>query len=36
VAARIWRLPEMRDSYPPDLVTSTVAERTDIALFVKR
>jgi DNA-binding transcriptional LysR family regulator len=27
---------EMRDSYPPDLVTSTVAERTDIALFVKR
>ena len=27
---------EMRDSYPPDLVTSTVAEHTDIALFVKR
>ncbi|MFJ2281979.1 LysR family transcriptional regulator [Pseudomonas sp. NPDC087803] len=27
---------EMRDSYPPDLVTSTVAERTDLALFVKR
>jgi DNA-binding transcriptional LysR family regulator len=27
---------EMQDSYPPDLVTSTVDERTDIALFVSR
>ena len=27
---------EMQDNYPPDLVTSTVAERTDIALFVSR
>ena len=27
---------EMQDSYPPDLVTSTVAERTEIALFVNR
>lgn len=27
---------EMQDSYPPDLVASTVAERTDIALFVIR
>ncbi|HHS7812430.1 LysR family transcriptional regulator [Pseudomonas putida] len=26
---------EMQDTYPPDLVTSTVAERTDLALFVK-
>jgi DNA-binding transcriptional LysR family regulator len=25
---------EMQDSYPPDLVNSTVDERTDIALFV--
>jgi DNA-binding transcriptional LysR family regulator len=24
---------EMQDSYPPDLVSSTVDERTDIALF---
>ncbi|MFJ2483441.1 LysR family transcriptional regulator [Pseudomonas sp. NPDC087598] len=27
---------EMQEHYPPDLVTSTVAERTDIALFVSR
>lgn len=27
---------EMQESYPPDLVTSTVAERTEIALFVNR
>ncbi|MBX9406214.1 LysR family transcriptional regulator [Pseudomonas baetica] len=27
---------EMQDSYPPDLLASTVAERTDIALFVSR
>ena len=27
---------EMQDTYPPDLVASTVAERTDIALFVSR
>jgi len=26
---------EMQDTYPPDVVTSTVAERTDLALFVK-
>jgi len=27
---------EMQENYPPDLVTSTVAERTEIALFVNR
>jgi DNA-binding transcriptional LysR family regulator len=27
---------EMQESYPPDLATSTVAERTEIALFVNR
>jgi DNA-binding transcriptional LysR family regulator len=27
---------EMQDSYPPDLVSSTVEERTEIALFVSR
>ncbi|EJM20132.1 transcriptional regulator [Pseudomonas sp. GM21] len=27
---------EMQDSYPPDLVSSTVDERTEIALFVSR